>query len=587
MASRRRAATHRLTRLPDKGTSQVFRNWRKKIRLISPNPECSSPMISNHGFQGFMSLPVDVFVNIASYFQPQDVLALSRVNSFLRRLLRSRESEPIWRSARLNFLGLPPCPKELSEPKYAGLLFSKICTLCNRRALQSMDPMLLERLCRKCKDIELVDLAEHEVDASLVFASTTILPGYCEDWSERGPWCFYDDIQIVKSKLYEFDIAGNEEGKQSWIKRRREIVIAREESSEPLKEWFHQLEMNREAELDRRRVAREVEINARLKQLGYDERDMGFQQSSAWVSLVRNAGPLTDKVWKGLLPKLVKIIKANCRERIRTKRENRRTEIMDWAWPACEAKIFRLWQEEDSDSSDSYILDDDDSDAYFKRGPNLNATTILLNELETRPEVQPEVKLLLDGDMSDDEFERRFTSQQHKLAILLTTWVDEQEARLVSMMPSDISAPDFDYPNLESPMTFVTNEDSTPLPMDALPDNTQKLLRADAVFVRAPADLNQHTSTSKHMCYLYPNFDGLPDRFTYSNIASEIAASLLACLGRPNASYLEMTAVGYALECGMCPEIGPLDWKNLIEHCLEEHWVNESSDSEGSCSTLN
>ncbi|CAE6479564.1 unnamed protein product [Rhizoctonia solani] len=580
MASRRRAATRRSTRLPDKGTSQVSRNWRKKIRLVSPNPtsdsdsEFSSPTRSNHGFQGFMSLPVDVFVN--------DVLALSRVNSFLRRLLRSRESEPIWRSARLNLVGLPPCPKELSEPKYAGLLFSKMCTLCNRRALQSMDPMLLERLCRKCKDTELVDLAQYEVDASLVFASTTILPGYCEDWLERGPWCFYDDIQIVKSKLYEFDVADNEEGKQSWIKRRREIVKAREESSEPLREWIQQLEMNREAELDLRRVAREAEIKARLKQLGHDERDMDFQQSSVWLSLVRNASPLTDKSWKGLLPKLVKIIKANCKERIRAKREDRCREIIDWAWSTCEAKIFRLWQEDDVD----YYLSEDDSDYYcHNQGPNLNATTILLNELKNQPEAQPEVKLLLDEDMSDDEFERRFTSQQHKLGTLLATWVDEQEARLVSMMSSDIPAPDFDHPSPESPMTFVTNEDSTLLPMGALPDNTQKLLRADAVFMRTPAELNQHTSTSTNMCYFYPDFDGLPDKFIYSNLASEISASLLACLGRPNASHLEMTSAEYALECGMCPEIGSLGWKNLIEHCLKEHWANESSDSEGSCST--
>ncbi|CAE6535525.1 unnamed protein product [Rhizoctonia solani] len=570
MAPRSRAVTRHSTRMPDKATSQVSRSWRKRTRLISPSPtsdsdsESKSPTSSNHGFQGFMSLPVDVFVNIASYFQLQDVLALSRVNSFLRRLLRSRESEPIWRSARLNLVGLPPCPKELSEPKYAALLFSKICTLCDRRALQSMDPVLLERLCGKCKDTELVDLAQlqYEFDASLLFTSTTILPRYSEDWPERGPWCFYDDVKVVKVKLDEFDAAGDANAKESWIKRRQEIVKAREQSSEPLREWFQQLDANREAELDHRRVARETEIKTRLKALGHDERDMVFRDSSVGSSLVYNASPLTDKAWKEMLPKLVKIIKANHRERISLKRESRCFDVLDWAQKICGPKIFRLWHK------DNY---------YYNQGLELNATTILLDGLES----QPEVESLLDGDLSDDEFERHFESQQPNLADLLTSWVDEQEARLVSMMPCDILAPDFDHPSSESTMTFVTDDNPTRLPMGALPINTQTLLRADAIFVHTPSELDQHTSTSTNICYFYPDFDGLPDTFTYSNLASEIAASLLACLGRPNASHLEMTSAGYALECGMCPDTGSLGWKNLIEHCLKEHWVDESG--EGAC----
>ncbi|CAE6483958.1 unnamed protein product [Rhizoctonia solani] len=209
MARQPRTTARRPKRKSDNPKLQISRNWRKKTRLISPSPESdqgpesSSTTGSNLGFQGFMSLPVDVFVNIASYFQPQDVLTLSRVNSFLRQMLMSRDSEPIWRSARLNLVGLPPCPKEIPEPTYAALLFSKICTLCGRRALQRMDPILLERLCGNCKKTRLMDVAQHEVDISLVLTSTTILPGYSVDWSERGPWCFYDDVQVAKTKLEE------------------------------------------------------------------------------------------------------------------------------------------------------------------------------------------------------------------------------------------------------------------------------------------------------------------------------------------------------------------------------------------------
>ncbi|CUA68711.1 hypothetical protein RSOLAG22IIIB_08077 [Rhizoctonia solani] len=401
-------------------------------------------------------------------------------------------------------------------------------------------------------NLRLVNLAEEseELDAPLVFTSTTVLPRYYEEWPENGPWCFYNDLKVVKSTLYKFDIAEDEEGKQSWIKRRREIVRAREQSSEPLREWFRKLEMEREARLERRRVAREAEIKTRLKKLGHDERDMDFCSSNLAFSLVHNASPLTDKAWKGLLPKLLKIIKANHEERIELQEINRAerySDLYDWAWEICEPKMFHLCQE---------------SNRYYNDGPALNAMTLLLKDLGNRPEVIS----LLDENLSYDGFEDHFDSQTPKLTDLWIGWIDEQEARLVSMMPDDTSAPEFDRPGSESTMTFGTNYD-TNIPMAALPLNTQKLLRADAVFVRTPTEQN---STGARTCYLYPDFDGLPEMFTYSNLASEIAATFLASLGRPNASHLEMTSAGANLECGMCPEIGTLGWKNFIEHCLNE-----------------
>ncbi|KAH7337547.1 hypothetical protein B0J17DRAFT_663398 [Rhizoctonia solani] len=468
----------------------------------------------------------------------------------------SRESEPIWRSARLNLIGLPPCPKEISEPIYAALLFSKICTLCGRRALQRMDPTLLERLCGQCKKTRLVDVAHHKVDISLVLTSTTILPGYSVGWSRRGPWCFYDDAQVAKTKLDELEIAGDEVAKQFWIKRRREVVKTREQNSEPLKEWLQHLEMEREAELVRRRTARETEIKTRLQQLGHDERDMDFQNFSGWFSLVHNASPLTDKAWKQLLPRLLKIIKVNRRERIELEREDRSTQISEWAWDVCGSKVFYLCR------------------GNYSKRQNLNATEILLNGLEDLQEVKP----LLNEDWSDDEFENNFESQKPKLTDVLINWVDQQEARLISMMPHDVCIPDFNFQGSKSSTTYLTGDDYyTRIPIAALPTSTQKLLRADTIFMRASTESGQKTENNDartQVCYFYPHFDGHPDAFIFSDLASEIAKNLLACLGRPNASHLEMESVGYALDCGMCPEICSVGWRDIIEHCLKEHWTD-------------
>ncbi|KAF8692793.1 hypothetical protein RHS03_08551, partial [Rhizoctonia solani] len=490
-----------------------------------------------------MDLPVDVFVNIASYFKLQDLMALARVNTFLRRLLMSCKSEPIWRSARLNCIDLPPRPKELSEPVYAALLFSKICTSCGRRALQNMDPVLQERLCAKCKKDQLIDLCEHDIDTSLLFVSTTILPGYTgADWSERGPWCFNKDAQAVKSVLESFDAAGNEEGKQNWIEQRRCAVKAREQDAEPLIQWFRARKMTRNAELHRLKQARKTEIENRLENLGYDKRDMNFEDCEGWFSQVYNAAPLTDKVWRELLPRLVKIIKSNHKERIESEREDRIEEITDWFRDIYTTKTY-IWMMDDG----------------IRIPWNLNATKLLSDNLE----IVPEIKCLLEGDPSTEEFDERFESQEDVLTDTLNNWVNEQEARLVSMMPEDVSVPDFFLPGSKSIMLFHTDSDVIAGPMEALPLNTQKLLRADAVFVRTP-DAPGHLDTCRNACYFYPKFDALPSGFAYSKLASEIAKDLLNSLGRADATYLEMMSEEHNLSCGMCPEVQSLGWKNFV-----------------------
>ena len=51
---------------------------------------------------------------------------MARSTRALRTLLMSRTSEPIWRAARSG-LGIPDGPPDLSEPKFADLLFEKGC----------------------------------------------------------------------------------------------------------------------------------------------------------------------------------------------------------------------------------------------------------------------------------------------------------------------------------------------------------------------------------------------------------------------------------------------------------------------------
>ncbi|KAF8600099.1 hypothetical protein BDV93DRAFT_448232, partial [Ceratobasidium sp. AG-I] len=78
----------------------------------------------------FMNLPPEVFLEVATHLRPLDLLALARTNKFFRHIFMSRSIIHIWRAAERNVAGLPPCPKELCEPQYAALMFTKNCSVC-------------------------------------------------------------------------------------------------------------------------------------------------------------------------------------------------------------------------------------------------------------------------------------------------------------------------------------------------------------------------------------------------------------------------------------------------------------------------
>ncbi|KAH8118218.1 hypothetical protein DFH11DRAFT_1573061 [Phellopilus nigrolimitatus] len=74
-----------------------------------------------------MSMPIDVFCEVAHYLGPDDLLHMSRSAKVLRELLMSKSSKPIWRSAE-EAAGLPECPPDLNSPQYASFIYDTFCT---------------------------------------------------------------------------------------------------------------------------------------------------------------------------------------------------------------------------------------------------------------------------------------------------------------------------------------------------------------------------------------------------------------------------------------------------------------------------
>lgn len=69
------------------------------------------------------------YSQIFGHLKPLDLLHLARTTKDLRAILMARSSTSIWKHARSQFDDLPDCPDDLSEPRYAELLFGKACTV--------------------------------------------------------------------------------------------------------------------------------------------------------------------------------------------------------------------------------------------------------------------------------------------------------------------------------------------------------------------------------------------------------------------------------------------------------------------------
>ncbi|KAM5540152.1 hypothetical protein V8D89_006292 [Ganoderma adspersum] len=89
--------------------------------------KATTPPVLSTRMPPFLDLPLDVFMEIASYLYPLDLIHLSRTSGELRRTLMSRNSRPIWTTSFDNVVELPPCPADLSEPVYAALVFDIHC----------------------------------------------------------------------------------------------------------------------------------------------------------------------------------------------------------------------------------------------------------------------------------------------------------------------------------------------------------------------------------------------------------------------------------------------------------------------------
>ncbi|KAF8529890.1 hypothetical protein JB92DRAFT_626746 [Gautieria morchelliformis] len=103
-----------------------------------------------------------MFSKVFGHLHPLDLLHLSRTSKELRRVLMSRHSTFVWKTARLRIKGFPTCPDDLSEPQYARLAFETTCHKCGKSRTLKIDWNIRVRSCQPCLKASLVWSAKFE-----------------------------------------------------------------------------------------------------------------------------------------------------------------------------------------------------------------------------------------------------------------------------------------------------------------------------------------------------------------------------------------------------------------------------------------
>ncbi|GAA5852742.1 hypothetical protein JCM9279_003953 [Rhodotorula babjevae] len=105
------------------------------------------------------TLPIEMLTEIFSHLYSNDLLALSMVNKQYRALLTAKSSTYIWKAAR-DKLELPDVVTEhFSEIHYATLIFGRECQVCMAGKYVSLEPRLRLRICKSCRNQQLVKLS--------------------------------------------------------------------------------------------------------------------------------------------------------------------------------------------------------------------------------------------------------------------------------------------------------------------------------------------------------------------------------------------------------------------------------------------
>ncbi|KAJ3886700.1 hypothetical protein GG344DRAFT_81454 [Lentinula edodes] len=335
----------RRTKMPDE-----FRGVRGKLGLLEKLAR---------------DVPLDIMFEIFCYLEPNDLINLARTTRDLRGILMSKSSELIWRTARSNLDGLPPLPKDLSEPQYADLLFCTHCYINTRSFAQRREPVNLHsglserdvaehaQFKRECSEFHVQIAITDSVESRFPqlyslkrtqprdYRDANILPRevispvtskHCVHFgTKKYPPITLPGIgrksttvrhighlALAQRLRAEYDALSKEEDIDIWIALKMEEQEAVREHGRLCQEWYVTMLENRQEEL---LEERKQMIFKKLEEIGLrEEVEIMINSPQSHLFLrhdsVNQSKQLTEQAWRKIEPDLVKVLSDHRQRRI-------------------------------------------------------------------------------------------------------------------------------------------------------------------------------------------------------------------------------------------------------------------------------
>ncbi|KAJ3557330.1 hypothetical protein NM688_g1532 [Phlebia brevispora] len=265
--------------------------------------------------QSLPTMPLDILAEIMSHLQPPDILNMSRANKTFRRFLMTRSSEFIWRRARENVPGLPPCPEDLSEPAYANLVFDTHCHECLSSGVKTVFWEFRVRYCPSCRKQKFMCqsavVQKHPIlskldglEFDLFFPS---IP-----YGSEGSKYHVPDVETYIRNTPQEELSPRVESASSLLtkdRRQRPELQRKLEHAALCKDWYTKRKDERSQELKAIRDRRYQDITGRLKALGWGQELEFLDQCEIYnlksLLVVTEPKELTQKRWEKILPSLL------------------------------------------------------------------------------------------------------------------------------------------------------------------------------------------------------------------------------------------------------------------------------------------
>ncbi|KAH7874884.1 uncharacterized protein C8R40DRAFT_234302 [Lentinula edodes] len=294
----------RRTKMPDE-----FRGVRGKLGLLEKLAR---------------DVPLDIMFEIFCYLEPNDLINLARTTRDLRGILMSKSSELIWRTARSNLDGLPPLPKDLSEPQYADLLFCTHCYFCSKKgACEPPFWSFRTRCCRACAVQTFPQLYNLKRTQPRDYRDAKILPREVISPVTRigrksTTVRHIGHLALAQRLRAEYDALSKEEDIDIWIALKMEEQEAVREHGRLCQEWYVTMLENRQEEL---LEERKQMIFKKLEEIGLrEEVDIMINSPQSHLFLrhdsVNQSKQLTEQAWRKIEPDLVKVLSDHRQRRI-------------------------------------------------------------------------------------------------------------------------------------------------------------------------------------------------------------------------------------------------------------------------------